>query len=104
MLHIEIIMQLYKDFLCLLGLAWIIIPLPISLRFNGMLYNSWRLFLAIIGIPTLMVTLIAARYPESPKFLVSQGKTDEALAILRKIYAINTGRNEDDYPVSIDAT
>ncbi|XP_043581448.1 synaptic vesicle glycoprotein 2B-like isoform X1 [Bombus pyrosoma] len=89
------------SWLILPGLAWIIIPLPISLRFNGMLYNSWRLFLAIIGIPTLMVTLIATRYPESPKFLVTQGKTDEALTILRKIYAINTGRNEDDYPVKV---
>ncbi|CAD1469033.1 unnamed protein product, partial [Heterotrigona itama] len=86
---------------CLPGLAWIIIPLPISLRFNGMLYNSWRLFLAVIGVPTLMVTLIMSRYPESPKFLASQGKTDEALAILRKIYAANTGRNEDEYPVKV---
>lgn len=51
-----------------------------------------------------MVTLIMSRYPESPKFLASQGKTDEALAILRKIYAANTGRNEDEYPVSIDTT
>ena len=49
-----------------------------------------------------MVTLITSRYPESPKFLASQGKTDEALAILRKIYATNTGRDEDEYPVSID--
>ncbi|KOX73253.1 Synaptic vesicle glycoprotein 2A [Melipona quadrifasciata] len=84
---------------CLPGLAWIIIPLPISLQFNGMLYNSWRLFLAVIGMPTLMITLIAFTYPESPKFLASQGKTDEALAILRKIYATNTGRNEDEYPI-----
>lgn len=87
---------------CLLGLAWIIIPLPISLHFNGMLYNSWRLFLAVIGIPTLIVTLIAIRYPESPKFLASQGKMEEALAILRKIYAINTGNPEDEYPVIIN--
>lgn len=84
------------------GLAWIIIPLPISLQFNGILFNSWRLFLAVIGVPTLLVTALATRYPESPKFLASQGRTEEALAILRKIYAINTGRHEDEYPVSID--
>ncbi|KOC59533.1 Synaptic vesicle glycoprotein 2B, partial [Habropoda laboriosa] len=89
------------SWLILPGLAWIIIPLPISLQFNGMLYNSWRIFLAIIGIPTLMVTLVATAYPESPKFLVSQGKTEEALAILRKIYALNTGHHEDEYPVKI---
>ncbi|KAK9303031.1 hypothetical protein QLX08_005189 [Tetragonisca angustula] len=89
------------SWLILPGLAWIIIPLPISLQFNGVLYNSWRLFLAVIGVPTLMVTLITSRYPESPKFLASQGKTDEALAILRKIYATNTGRDEDEYPVKV---
>ncbi|CAK9829936.1 Synaptic vesicle glycoprotein 2B [Anthophora retusa] len=89
------------SWLILPGLAWIIIPLPISLQFNGILYNSWRIFLAIIGIPTLIVTLIATRYPESPKFLVSQGKTEEALVILRKIYATNTGHHEDEYPVKI---
>ncbi|XP_017764684.1 PREDICTED: synaptic vesicle glycoprotein 2C-like [Eufriesea mexicana] len=89
------------SWLILPGLAWLIIPLPMSLQFNGVLYNSWRLFLAIIGIPTLMVTLVATRYPESPKFLVSQGKTEEALAILRKIYTINTGHHEDEYPVKI---
>ncbi|XP_076172184.1 synaptic vesicle glycoprotein 2C isoform X2 [Ptiloglossa arizonensis] len=83
------------------GLAWIIIPLPISFQFHGILYNSWRLFLAIIGIPTLMVTVIATRFPESPKFLISQGKTKEALAILRKIYAANTGHHEDEYPVKV---
>ncbi|XP_012144597.2 synaptic vesicle glycoprotein 2C isoform X1 [Megachile rotundata] len=89
------------SWLILPGLAWIIIPLPISYQFSGILYNSWRLFLAVIGIPTLLITLIATRYPESPKFLVSQGKTEEALAILRKIYAINTGHHEDEYPVKI---
>ncbi|XP_053980422.1 synaptic vesicle glycoprotein 2C-like [Hylaeus anthracinus] len=89
------------SWLILPGLAWIIIPMPISLQFHGIVFNSWRLFLAIIGLPTLMVTLIATRYPESPKFLISQGKTEEALAILRKIYAINTGHHEDEYPVKI---
>ncbi|XP_031848592.1 synaptic vesicle glycoprotein 2C [Nomia melanderi] len=89
------------SWLILPGLAWIIIPLPISFQFHGMVYNSWRLFLAIIGVPTLVVTLIATRYPESPKFLVSQGKTEQALKILKKIYAINTGNHEDDYPVKV---
>ncbi|XP_034187369.1 synaptic vesicle glycoprotein 2C [Osmia lignaria lignaria] len=89
------------SWLILPGLAWIIIPLPLSFQFNGIVYNSWRLFLAVIGIPTMLITLIATRYPESPKFLVSQGRTEEALAILRKIYAINTGHHEDEYPVKM---
>ncbi|KAG7213115.1 hypothetical protein KM043_002437 [Ampulex compressa] len=89
------------SWLILPGLAWIIIPLPISIQFYNMAYNSWRLFLAIIGIPTFIIALIITSYPESPKFLVAQGKTEEALAILRKIYAMNTGRDEQDYPIKV---
>lgn len=82
------------------GLAWIIIPLPISFEFYGILYNSWRLFLGVISLPTFIIAIIALMYPESPKFLVSQGKTDEALVILQKIYTVNTGRDKSEFPVS----
>ncbi|KYN34369.1 Synaptic vesicle glycoprotein 2B, partial [Trachymyrmex septentrionalis] len=85
--------------LILPGLAWIIIPLPISFNFYGIQYNSWRLFLGAISIPTFIIAVIILTYPESPKFLVSQGKTDEALAILQTIYAVNTGRDKNEFPV-----
>ncbi|KAK2575696.1 hypothetical protein KPH14_012086 [Odynerus spinipes] len=87
--------------LILPGLAWIIIPLPISFEFNGMSYNSWRLLLVVIAVPTFIVALVTLTYSESPKFLVSRGKTDEALRILREIYVINTGAKEEDYPVKV---
>ncbi|KYM78421.1 Synaptic vesicle glycoprotein 2B [Atta colombica] len=85
--------------LILPGLAWIIIPLPISFNFYGIQYNSWRLFLGAISIPTFIIAIITLTYPESPKFLVSQGKTDEALMILQTIYAVNTGRDKNEFPV-----
>ncbi|XP_014616479.1 PREDICTED: synaptic vesicle glycoprotein 2C-like, partial [Polistes canadensis] len=87
------------SWLILPGLAWVIIPLSISIEFNGISYNSWRLLLATISLPTFLVAMVTLTYPESPKFLTSRGQTDEALRILRKIYVINTGRKEDDYPV-----
>ncbi|XP_066583450.1 synaptic vesicle glycoprotein 2C-like [Prorops nasuta] len=89
------------SWLVLPGLSWIILPLPFSIKVSGILYNSWRFLLALIGIPTFLVALVGITYPESPKFLLSQGKSDEALAILRKIYAVNTGQEEHDYPVKI---
>lgn len=82
------------------GLAWIIIPLPISFEFYGIQYNSWRMFLGSISLPIFIIAAITLTYPESPKFLVSQGKTDEALAILQQIYAVNTGRDKSEFPVS----
>nr|KAF7420474.1 hypothetical protein H0235_010771 [Vespula pensylvanica] len=89
------------SWLILPGLAWIIIPLTITIEFNGISYNSWRLLLALIGLPTFFVALVTLTYPESPKFLVSQGKTEEALRILKKIYVINTGESEENYPVKV---
>ncbi|KAL6260374.1 hypothetical protein P5V15_007903 [Pogonomyrmex californicus] len=85
--------------LILPGLAWIIIPLPISFEFYNIRYNSWRMFLGAISLPTFAIAAVTLTYPESPKFLVSQGKTDEALEILRNIYAINTGRDKSEFPV-----
>lgn len=37
--------------------------------------------------------------PESPKYLLSRGKYDKALEIFRGIYATNTGKPRDTYPV-----
>ncbi|KAH0947845.1 hypothetical protein HN011_004517 [Eciton burchellii] len=85
--------------LILPGLAWIIIPLPISFEFYGIRYNSWRIFLGALSLPTFAIAMIILTYPESPKFLVSQGKTAEALAILQRIYAVNTGRDKSEFPV-----
>lgn len=39
--------------------------------------------------------------PESPKFLMSSGRNDEALKVFQKIYTINNGKPADTYPVSI---
>lgn len=39
-------------------------------------------------------------FPESPKFLMSQGRNDEALRVFQTIFQINTGRLRADYPVS----
>ncbi|XP_051156800.1 synaptic vesicle glycoprotein 2B-like [Leptopilina boulardi] len=87
------------SWLILPGLAWIIIPLTFSLKVYGYIFNSWRLFLLLTGIPSFIISFIGMNYPESPKFLLAKNKPEEALRVLRKIYAGNTGRDESDYPV-----
>ena len=47
--------------------------------------------------PSASLWLVAL--PESPLFLVQQCRVSEALAVLRRMYASNTGKLPQDYPV-----
>lgn len=81
------------------GLAWLIIPAKIDISTQSFHYNSWRIFLLICAVPSFVVAALLFLLPESPKFLLSKGRNDEAMEIFRKIYHINTGNSKDDYPV-----
>lgn len=81
------------------GLAWIIIPSEIGGETNGFVYNSWRIFLLVMSIPSFIVALLLLLLPESPKFLISRGRHDDALEVFRGIYLMNTGRSKELYPV-----
>jgi putative MFS transporter len=49
------------------------------------IFNSWRLFVAVCVIPSLLSVFASYMFvPESPRWLVTKGKKDQALAILRK--------------------
>lgn len=37
--------------------------------------------------------------PESPKFLMTAGRNEEALRIFKRVYAMNNGKPEENYPV-----
>jgi len=81
------------------GLAWLIIPAEIGIETKYFMYNSWRIFLLVCSIPSFVVTVLLFFLPESPKFLLSQGKSEEALAIFKYIYHVNTGNDAEDFPV-----
>ncbi|XP_075221741.1 synaptic vesicle glycoprotein 2B isoform X2 [Lycorma delicatula] len=81
------------------SLAWLIIPSSIGFYSSNFVFNSWRVFLLICSIPSFIVAVLLYFLPESPKFLLSQGKTEDALAVFRQIYNINTGYHVDNYPV-----
>lgn len=55
----------------------------------------------ILTFPNIIFCFFFYRYPESPKFLWSIGKSKECLDILRRIYEINTKQDKDSYPVNI---
>lgn len=81
------------------GLAWLIIPSSIGFHTASFTFNSWRIFLMVCSIPSFLVAGLLLYLPESPKFLLSQGKMEDALAIFRGIYVTNTGKSADMYPV-----
>ncbi|XP_070508560.1 synaptic vesicle glycoprotein 2B-like [Chironomus tepperi] len=81
-------------------IAWLIIPLEINFKFLGIIdFHSWNLFVALCAIPSILIAIWLFFFPESPKFLIEIGDTDEALEILKDIYHMNTGRPKDDYPI-----
>ena len=52
--------------------------------------SSWRLFVVLCGIPCVLSTFLTIFWvPESPRWLLTQGKQDKALAILRNAAATN---------------
>lgn len=86
-----------------IALAWLIVPQPWSIVLwdGAFVYNSWRIFLSLCGVPTLIGILCLCFFPESPKFLMSQNRNEKALEVFKKIYSVNTGLPKDNYPVSV---
>ncbi|CAG0888304.1 unnamed protein product [Darwinula stevensoni] len=65
------------------GLAWWIIPSGWKFTISSSLeYNSWRIFVGACGLPSILAALFLLRFPESPKFLLSIGKEEEALRVV----------------------
>lgn len=49
-------------------------------------HNGWRILVGLSLIPSVSQMAIFVFMPESPRYLVSRGKTDAAKAVLKKIY------------------
>ncbi|KOB75193.1 putative synaptic vesicle protein [Operophtera brumata] len=67
--------------------------------FNGyVVLNTWNFYLYIMSLWSLFACVFYSTLPESPKYLVTQRKYDEAREILIKIYKENTGKTAESYP------
>ncbi|XP_049785176.1 synaptic vesicle glycoprotein 2C-like [Schistocerca cancellata] len=66
---------------------------------SGLVLKPWNVFIMACSLPALLAGTLMSFFPETPKFLMSKGRNGEALAVFRKIYALNTGRSPDSYPV-----
>lgn len=67
----------------------------------GITYKPWRLFLVTCSLPGLFSFVILMFLPESPKFILGQGKQVEAYQILQKMNRVNNGKKSSLEPFEI---
>lgn len=79
-------------------LAWGIFPREWDFEVLGLKIHSWQIFLFVLGIPSLVSGLIFCAMPESPRFLMAQGRNEEALKAFKHIYYVNTRKPKETYP------
>ncbi|KAL5273779.1 hypothetical protein ACFFRR_000498 [Megaselia abdita] len=85
--------------LSLPGLAWSIFPQNWTFHMGSWVMYSWQIFLAIASVPSWIAGIAILFLPESPKFLMSKGRNEEAMDVFKKIYAINHGNSSKSYPI-----
>ncbi|XP_063703610.1 synaptic vesicle glycoprotein 2B-like [Culicoides brevitarsis] len=64
------------------------------------LYKPWRFFLVVCTLPSVLCAFALYKLPESPKYKYSKGHHDVTIMILRKVYAFNTGKDPETFPVT----
>lgn len=73
------------------ALAWLILDYqwhyPIAIL--NLSFRPWRLLVILYSLPCLIFSILLYFLPESPKYLLSQGRSKEALKIIQKMYEIN---------------
>lgn len=75
--------------------ALLIIPMDWSFYIHTLEYKPWRLFLTCLSFISLWNAFVFTFLPESPKFLLAMNRKEEALHVLRRAYAFNTGQPKE---------
>lgn len=61
------------------------------------LTTSWRILLFVFLFPSILGFIGLLFLPESPKFLLAQGRQQESIEVLQKIYHLNSGNPSSSY-------
>ncbi|KAJ8724648.1 hypothetical protein PYW08_016122 [Mythimna loreyi] len=82
-------------------LAIPILPLKFAyyIPYLNIHFNSWRVLDLMFAVPCALSAIGCYFANESPKFLVSVGRDEEALKVLKTMYVMNTGNSADSYKV-----
>ncbi|XP_055585475.1 synaptic vesicle glycoprotein 2B-like [Uranotaenia lowii] len=83
------------------GIGWWLLSYNWSFVIFGLVFKPWRLLFIVYTIPGLLTAVAFLFCPESPKFLLSRSRSQEALDVLRWIHKVNKGSNStEDFPVT----
>ncbi|WP_047247013.1 sugar porter family MFS transporter [Maribacter thermophilus] len=63
----------------------ILIAFVSNFMLSGLGENAWRWMVGVEGIPAIIYTLFVLTVPKSPRWLITQGRTEEAKKVLRTI-------------------
>jgi Sugar (and other) transporter len=60
--------------------------------YDGYEFRPWRLLLLVYAAPGIFGGFWLYKFPESPKFLLSQNRQDEALEVVQWMHRRNKGK------------
>lgn len=72
---------------CIVG--WGIMTMQFQYTFFGFTYAPWRLYMLVTSLIMVLSFIMLLYPPESPKFVLAMGRSDEAVKILSKVYRAN---------------
>ncbi|CAG9787479.1 unnamed protein product [Diatraea saccharalis] len=82
-----------------LVLAWVIMAGTWSFHLAKVKVVPWRVFMWSWCIPGIVAAIILVILPESPRFLFSAYGQDSTIPVLAKIYAWNTKKKKEEFPL-----
>ncbi|XP_013137724.1 PREDICTED: putative transporter SVOPL isoform X2 [Papilio polytes] len=79
-----------------------IIPLSFSIYLPslGIHWNSWRLLVLVYSVPGLLAAVWLLTVKESPKYIYTQGKEQEAIDIIKSMHRMNKGKSAEDLHIT----
>ncbi|XP_060525056.1 synaptic vesicle glycoprotein 2C-like [Cylas formicarius] len=82
------------------GVAWCLLSKNmVDLYAPSVTLSPWRIFVLVCSLPSLISYVLIYYLPETPKYLMDHGKYEKAKMVFQKMYAFNTGRPMETYPV-----
>ncbi|CAK1543774.1 unnamed protein product [Leptosia nina] len=78
----------------------LLLSFKLDIPLLGITFTPWRLLNIVLAIPVGIGGVAICFFNESPKFLANCGRKEEAVQVLKSIYAINHGKNKHDLHLS----